>query len=56
MNHANYRHYQFFVGELQVPELKRLKGLQEENSGLKRMHANLSLVHEAYKEVVAKNL
>jgi len=36
--------------------LKRLKELEEENSRLKRMYANLSLVHEAYKEAVAKNL
>ena len=43
-------------GGLQVPELKRLKELEEENSRLKRMYANLSLVHEAYKEAVAKNL
>jgi putative transposase len=41
---------------LQVQELKRLKELGEENSRLKRMYANLSLVHEAYKEAVAKNL
>jgi putative transposase len=39
-----------------VQELKRLKELEEENSRLKRMYANLSLVHEAYKEAVAKNL
>ena len=43
-------------GGLQVPELKRLKELEEENARLKRMYANLSLVHEAYKEAVAKNL
>jgi putative transposase len=39
---------------LQVQELKRLKELEEENSRLKRMYANLSLVHEAYKEAVSK--
>ena len=41
-------------GGLQVPELKRLKELEEENSRLKRMYANLSLVHEAYKEAAAR--
>ncbi len=37
-------------GGLQVQELKRLKELEEENSRLKRMYANLSLVHEAIKK------
>jgi putative transposase len=43
-------------GGLQVHELKRLKELEEENSRLKRKYANLSSVHEAYKDAVAKNL
>jgi len=43
-------------GVLEVKELKRLKELEEENARLKRMYANLSLVHEAYKDAVAKNL
>ncbi len=43
-------------GGLQVNELKWLKELEEENTKLKRMYANLSLVHEAYKDAVAKNL
>jgi putative transposase len=43
-------------GGLEVKELKRLKELEEENARLKRMYANLSLVHEAYKDAVAKNL
>jgi putative transposase len=43
-------------GGLQVHELKRLKELEEENSRLKRKYAKLSLVHEAYKDAVAKNL
>ena len=43
-------------GGLEVNELKRLKELEEENARLKRMYANLSLVHEAFKDAVAKNL
>lgn len=43
-------------GGLQVQELKRLKELEEENAQLKKMYANLSLVHEAFKDAVAKNL
>jgi len=41
-------------GGLEVKELKRLKELEEENAKLKRMYANLALVHEAYKDAVAK--
>jgi len=43
-------------GGLEAQELKRLKELEEENSRLKRMYANLSLVHEALKDAVAKKL
>ena len=43
-------------GGLEVQELKRMKELEEENSRLKRMYANLSLAHEAFKDAVAKKL
>lgn len=43
-------------GGLDVKELKRVKELEDENSRLKRMYANLSLVHEALKDAVAKKL
>ena len=43
-------------GGLEVQELKRLKELEEENSRLKKMDANLSLVHEALKDAVEKKL
>jgi putative transposase len=43
-------------GGLDVSELKRVKELEDENSRLKRMYANLSLVHEALKDAVAKKL
>ncbi len=43
-------------GGIEVAELKRLKELEEENSRLKRMYANLSLVHKALKDAVAKKL
>jgi putative transposase len=32
-----------------------MKDLQEENARLKKMYADLSLVHEALKDVVAKS-
>lgn len=37
-------------------ELARLKELEEENSRLKKMYANLCLVHEALKDAVEKKL
>jgi putative transposase len=43
-------------GGLEVNELRKMKELEEENSKLKRMFANLSLVHEALKDAVAKKL
>jgi putative transposase len=43
-------------GGLDVNELKRVKELEAENNRLKRMYANLSLVHEALKDAIAKKL
>lgn len=43
-------------GGMEVAELKKMKALEEENTRLKRMYAELSLVHEALKDAVAKKL
>ena len=43
-------------GGLDVNERKRVKELEDENNRLKRMYANLSLVHEALKDAIAKKL
>ena len=40
---------------MEASDVKRLKELEEENSKLKRMYANLSLVHEALKDAVEKS-
>lgn len=40
--------------DMEVSNVKRMKEIQEENSRLKRMYADLSLVHEALKDAVAK--
>jgi len=50
---AFYRWKQRYGG-MEVQELKKLRELEEENARLKRMYANLSLVHEALKDAVAK--
>ena len=41
---------------MSVSELRRLKELEEENRRLKQMYANLSLEHEALKDVIEKKL
>ena len=41
-------------GGMGASELKRAKDLEAENARLKRMYADLSLVHDALKEAVAK--
>jgi putative transposase len=43
-------------GGLEASELKRLKELEEENSRLKRMYANLALDLEAAKYIIEKKL
>ena len=41
-------------GGLEASDLKRLKDLEQENSKLKRMFAELSLDHHALKEILSK--
>lgn len=43
-------------GGMEVNDLKRVKELEAENSRLKRMYAELSLVHHALKDAVEKKL
>ena len=39
-----------------MPHLAQLRELQEENARLKRMYANLALMHSALKDVVERKL
>ena len=43
-------------GGMEVSELKRVKELEAENARLKKMYAELSLVHYALKDAVEKKL
>jgi putative transposase len=43
-------------GGMEVSDVKKMKVIEEENARLKRMYADLSLVHEALKDAVAKKL
>ena len=56
MSDATYYNWKAKYGGLSVNQLKRLKELEEENSRLKSMYAELSLVHHALKDAVEKKL
>lgn len=43
-------------GGMEVNELRRMKGLEEENARLKKMYAELSLVHQSLKDALEKKL
>ena len=43
-------------GGMGVSELKKVKELEQENSRLKKMYADLSLLHYAFKDAVEKKL
>ena len=56
ISEATFYAWKAKYGGMSVSELKRVKELEAENARLKRMYADLSLVHEALKETVAKKL
>jgi len=51
---ATYYNWKAKYGGMEASDIKRLKDLQ--NRRLKQMYANLSLEHEALKDVVTKKL
>jgi putative transposase len=53
---ATYYNWKAKYGGMEVADIKRLKELEEENQKLKRMFADLSLKHEALKDIVEKKL
>jgi len=53
---ASYYKWKAKYSGMSVSELKRLKELEAENRRLKQMYANLSLEHEALKEIIEKKL
>ena len=52
---ATYYNWKAKYGGMEVADIRRLKDLEEENQRLKRMFADLSLKHEALKDVVEKS-
>ena len=53
---ASFYKWKGKYSSMSVSELKRLSGREEENRRLKQMYANLSLEHEALKDIIEKKL
>lgn len=56
ISEATYYNWKSKYGDMEASDIRKLKELEDENRRLKRMYANLSLEHEALKNVVAKKL
>lgn len=53
---ATFYNWKAKYGGMDASQLKRVKELEEENARLKKMYADLSLVHYALKDAVEKKL
>lgn len=51
---ATFYNWKAKYGGMSASELKRIKELEAENARLKKMYAELSLVHHALKDVMEK--
>ena len=56
ITNATFYNWRAKYGGMDASQLKRIRELEEENSKLKRMYADLSLVHLALKDAVEKKL
>ena len=56
ISEATFYNWKAKYGGMDTSQLKRLKELEAENGRLKRMFADLSLTHEAFKDAVEKKL
>ena len=52
---ATYYKWKAKHGRLEASDIKRLKKLEQENSKLKRLYADMALENAALKDVIAKN-
>ncbi len=53
---ATYYKWKAAYGGMDVSQLGQLRALQAKNAQLKKMYAELALVHDALQDVVAKKL
>ena len=53
---ATYYNWKSKYGVMTASDIHKLKDLEDENRRLKRMYADLSLQHEALKDVIEKKL
>jgi putative transposase len=53
---ATFYKWKSKYGGMEVKDVKRMKDIEEENARLKKMYADLSLVHYALKDAVEKKL
>jgi putative transposase len=56
ISNATFFNWKAKYGGMTPSQLKRLKDLEIENARLKKMYADLSLIHEAFKDAVEKKL
>lgn len=56
ISNATFFNWKGKYGGMSPSQLRRLKELEIENARLKKMYADLSLVHEAFKEAIEKKL
>ena len=53
---ATYYNWKSKYGGMEASDIRRLKEMEDENQRLKQMFADLSLKHEALKDIVEKKL
>ena len=53
---ACYYQWKSKYAGMDVPQLAKMRELEKENARLKKMYAELSLVHNAFQDAVAKKL
>jgi putative transposase len=56
ISQATFFNWRAKYGGMSANQLKRLKELESENAQLKKMYADVSLVHHALKDAVEKKL
>jgi len=56
ISEATFYNWKAKYGGMEASDIKKLKDLEDENAKLKKMYAELSLVHQAYKDAVEKKL